>query len=116
MKNPKFRMSTNVALHSKKWKEASTFYKETMGLDVQESDKHLSIQNGPIFMYVQENPGVEGVVMEYFVDDLDEAKAYLEANGCTVVKWEGRGKDCYMKDPFGLTFNLWENELDKGTG
>jgi len=22
--------------------------------------------------------------------------------------WEGKGKDCYMRDPFGLTFNLWE--------
>ena len=48
--------------------------------------------------------------MEFNVDDLDEAKEYLLANDCTVVKWEGKGKDCYMRDPYGLVFNLWEKE------
>jgi len=27
-----------------------------------------------------------------------------------VVKWEGKGNDCYMRDPFGLVFNLWEKK------
>lgn len=103
-------MSTNVALHSKNWKDASQFYKKTNGLNVRETETHLEIQNGPIFMYVQENPNGEGVVMEYYVDDVEDAKAYLKSHGCEVVKWEGKGKDCYMKDPFGLVFNLWEEK------
>lgn len=39
----------------------------------------------------------------------EEACRELEARGCQVVVWEGRGGDCYMRDPFGLTFNLWED-------
>ncbi len=112
MKNPKFRMSANVALHTKKWKESSDFYQNVMGLEVTEKETHLKVQNGSIFMYVQENPGLDGIVMEYFVDDVEKAKEYLESNGCTVVKWEGKGKDCYMKDPYGLVFNLWEDRVD----
>jgi len=103
-------MSTNIAVHSKKWKNAIHFYQDVMGLDVKESQTHLEVQNGPIFMYVQDNPGVDGIVMEYFVDDVEIAKDYLEKQGCTVLKWEGKGKDCYMKDPFGLQFNLWEEK------
>jgi predicted enzyme related to lactoylglutathione lyase len=108
MNKPNFQMSTNIALHSKKWKGSSEFYKDVMGLDVQENETHLAVQNGPIFMYVQENSGLDCVVMEYFVEDVEDARIYLEKNGCKIVKWEGKGKDCYMRDPYGLTFNLWE--------
>ena len=107
-KKPQFRMSTNIALHSKRWKASSTFYDNVMGFVVNEEETHLEIQNGPIFMYVQENFGVKGIVMEYYVDDVEAAREYLEENGCSVIKWEGKGKDCYMRDLFGLTFNLWE--------
>jgi len=51
--------------------------------------------------------------MEYFVDDVEAARQYLESNGCKVIKWEGKGKDCYMRDPYGLTFNLWEEKQDQ---
>ncbi|MGY8787231.1 MAG: VOC family protein [Fidelibacterota bacterium] len=50
--------------------------------------------------------------MEYFVNNVEDARYYLEAKGCKVIKWEGKGKDCYMQDPFGLTFNLWEEKKD----
>jgi hypothetical protein len=34
-----------------------------MGFAVNEEETHLEIQNGPIFMYVQENFDVKGIVM-----------------------------------------------------
>jgi hypothetical protein len=39
MKKPQFRMSTNIALHSKKWLESKRFYSDVMGLSV----KHKKI-------------------------------------------------------------------------
>jgi hypothetical protein len=45
------------------------------------------------------------------VPDLEEAKQELLATGCTVMRWDGLGKSCYMRDPFGFTFNVFE---DKG--
>jgi predicted enzyme related to lactoylglutathione lyase len=59
-------------------------------------------------MYIQENPSVDCVVMEYYVDDLEVARDYLESNGCKIIMWKGKGKNCYMRDPYELTFNLWE--------
>jgi len=59
-------------------------------------------------MYIQENPSVDCVVMEYYVDDLEVAREYLESNGCKVIMWKGKGENCYMRDPYELTFNLWE--------
>jgi predicted enzyme related to lactoylglutathione lyase len=46
--------------------------------------------------------------MELFVDDLAEARKRLEANGCKVLRWRGKGQDCYIQDPFGVIFNIWE--------
>jgi hypothetical protein len=43
-------------------------------------------------MYIQENPSVDCVVMEYYVDDLEVARDYLESNGCKVIMWKERGK------------------------
>jgi hypothetical protein len=46
--------------------------------------------------------------MEIVVDNLEEAKQHLLDNGFAIVRWEGKGKDCYVKDPFGMIFNVWE--------
>jgi hypothetical protein len=32
------------------------------------------------------------------------------ANGCKVLRWRGKGQDCYIQDPFGVIFNLWEEK------
>ncbi len=40
--------------------------------------------------------------------DLEAARDQLVAKGCEVVSWEGKGEDCYIRDPFGFMFNLWE--------
>jgi hypothetical protein len=43
-------------------------------------------------MYIQENPSVDCVVMEYYVDDLEVAQEYLESNSCKVIMWKEREK------------------------
>ncbi|MBT3299525.1 MAG: hypothetical protein HN657_04540 [Candidatus Marinimicrobia bacterium] len=106
--SPEFRMSKNIALNSQNWEQSVAFYQSVMGLNIKKNETHVEVQNGPITMFVQENPNMSPLVMEYYVDDLHTARAYLKSHGCKVIKWEGKGKDCYMKDPFGLTFNLWE--------
>jgi len=45
------------------------------------------------------------------VADLDKARNELMEKGCMVVTWEGKGNPCYMRDPFGFVFNLWEVKL-----
>jgi len=41
---------------------------------------------------------------------LDAARDYPVKAGCSVVRWEGKGKCCYMQEPFGFTFDLYEEK------
>jgi len=106
----KFELSNNIALQHPDWKNSEFFYKETLGLDTTIEKGHLHIRSGDVNLYIMENDELRGMVMEFNVNDVEEARIYLEKNGCTVIKWEGCGKDCYMRDPYGLTFNLWEKK------
>jgi hypothetical protein len=49
-----------------------------------------------------------GPVLELFVDNLELAGQILVANGCKVLRWRGKGQDCYIEDPFGVIYNIWE--------
>jgi hypothetical protein len=49
---------------------------------------------------------VLGGVLEVTVDNVEEAKARLVKNGCEIVKDEPDFPRCYVKDPFGLIYNL----------
>jgi hypothetical protein len=40
------------------------------------------------------------------VDNVEEARARLVKNGCEIVKDEPDFPRCYVKDPFGLIYNL----------
>jgi len=106
----KFELSNHVALQHPDWRSSESYYKDVIGLDTKMEENHLHIRSGDLNLYIMDNDDLRGTVMEFNVDDLDEAKEYLLANDCTVVKWEGKGKDCYMRDPYGLVFNLWEKE------
>ena len=46
--------------------------------------------------------------MELFVDNLEAARDHLVANGCKVLRWHGKRQDCYIQDPYGVIYNLWE--------
>jgi hypothetical protein len=40
------------------------------------------------------------------VRNLEEAKKHLVASGCEIVKDEPDFPRCYVKDPYGLIYNL----------
>jgi hypothetical protein len=47
-----------------------------------------------------------GAVLEVTVENVEEAKKRLVASGCEIVKDEPEFPRCYVKDPFGLIYNL----------
>jgi predicted enzyme related to lactoylglutathione lyase len=52
-------------------------------------------------------PGLPlGPVLEVTVDDIDEAKRRLVKSGCEIVKDEPDFPRTYVKDPYGLIYNL----------
>ena len=108
----KFQMSPNVAVRTQKqFDEALEFYKNVLGFENRSTDPNLGdFDANPINIFVLEDDEFRGPVMELFVEDLEEARKYLEANGCKILRWRGKGQDCYIEDPFGVRYNVWEQK------
>ncbi len=106
----KFRMSPNIAVRTQnQFSEAVNFYTNVLGFQNRSDDPELgNLDADPINLLVLEDDEFRGPVMELFVDDLEKAREILEANGCKVLRWRGKGQDCYIQDPFGVIFNIWE--------
>ena len=103
-------MSPNIAVRTQgQFAEAVDFYTNVLGFQNRSDDPELGdMDAAPINLFVLEDHEIRGPVMELFVDDLEEARKILEANGCKVLRWRGKGQDCYIEDPFGVRFNIWE--------
>ena len=105
----KFRMSPNIAIRHKDYEKAVDFYTNVIGFENRSSDPDLAdFDAAPINLFVLADDEFSGPVMELFVDDLEAARDHLLANGCKVLRWRGKKQDCYIQDPFGVIYNLWE--------
>jgi catechol 2,3-dioxygenase-like lactoylglutathione lyase family enzyme len=108
-----FRMSPNVAVRTERFTDAVHFYSSVLGFTNRSSDPDLADHDAnPLNLFVIEDDEISGLVMELFVDDLETARDELLAQGCEIIRWRGKGQDCYIRDPFGVIFNLWE-QVDK---
>ena len=104
-----YKMSPNIAVYAKDIEAAKLFYSETLGFNVVSEGKDgVELSAGPNTLFLMEEDSFSGIVHELFVGDLDQARDELVAKGCTVLRWRGKGQDCYLQDPFGAIFNLWE--------
>ena len=103
------KMSPNVAVRTMRFAEAVDFYSEVLGFPNRSEDPALGDHDAdPLNLFVIEDDEISGLVMELFVDDLEQARQELLQHGCEVIRWRGKGQDCYIKDPFGVIYNLWE--------
>jgi hypothetical protein len=65
----------------------------------------ISLHGPNINMFIERGP-LLGPVFEVTVANVDAAKQRLVRNGCTIVKYEPHVPRCYVRDPFGLIYNL----------
>ncbi len=104
----RFRFSRCIAIQTPHHDQAVDFYHRVLGFPVIDVQPGCTELNGdPYRIFIQKGEP-KGPILEFQVDDLIAARKTLESHGCTVIRWEGKGKDCYMRDPYGLVFNLWE--------
>ena len=105
----KFRMSPNIAVRTQQFSEAVDFYTRVIGFhDRSENPELADLDANPLNLFIIEDDEFSGPVLELFVDDLEAARDELVANGCKVLRWRGKGQDCYLEDPFGVIYNIWE--------
>ena len=106
----KFRMSSNVAVRTKNMTKALDFYSRVLGFPIRSDNPALAdLDAFPLNLFIIEDQKINGPVMELFVDDLEQARDELVVQGCKVLRWREKGHDCYLQDPFGIIFNLWES-------
>jgi hypothetical protein len=86
--------------------KAASFYIEQLGFAITgETPDMISLHGGHINLFIERGPAL-GPVLEVTVDSVEEAKRRLVKNGCEIVKDEPDFPRCYVKDPFGLIYNL----------
>ena len=87
-------------------KGAAGFYVEQLGFEItDETPEMISLHGEHINLFIERGPAL-GPVLEVTVGNVEEAKVRLVRNGCTIVKDEPEFPRCYVKDPFGLIYNL----------
>jgi catechol 2,3-dioxygenase-like lactoylglutathione lyase family enzyme len=101
-----FQSSRDVIIRTEKWTQAVHFYGSMLGLPlVFQSATMVGFESGSFRLYVEKGRE-HGPVFEYLVADVQAAKGELLAAGCTVVEEDPSLPRCYVKDPFGVVFNI----------
>ena len=106
----KYKMSPNMAVRTDRYQEALEFYTSVFGFENRSEDPDLGdFDAAPLRMFVIEDRELKGLIHELLVEDLETARDELVSAGCEVIRWRGKGQDCYIRDPFGVIYNLWED-------
>ncbi|HEY6305275.1 MAG TPA: VOC family protein [Candidatus Angelobacter sp.] len=97
---------TDILIQAQDPKKAALFYVNQLGFTItDEKPNMVSLHGKHINLFIERGPAL-GPVLEVTVDSVDEAKRRLVKNGCEIVKDEPDFPRCYVKDPFGLIYNL----------
>jgi catechol 2,3-dioxygenase-like lactoylglutathione lyase family enzyme len=101
-----FRASRDVVIRTADFPAATRFYENVLGLKIAlRAETLVGFETGSFRLYVE--PGTpHGPVFDFLVPDLQAAKAALLAAGCLVIEENPQVPRCYIRDPFGLTFNI----------
>jgi predicted enzyme related to lactoylglutathione lyase len=109
----KFASSREVIIRTDAWDEATNFYQSVLGLPITyRSNTMLGFETGAFCLYVEKGAR-HGPVFEFLVPDVDAAKARLMAARSTVVEEDASVPRCYIRDPYGVVFNLGQARAAK---
>lgn len=100
------RFGADILIQAVDPKAAAAFYTGEPGFAIDEDTPHMiALRGNHISLFIERGPAL-GPVLEVTVDDVEAAKARLLKRGCVIVKDEPEFPRCYIKDPFGLIYNL----------
>jgi hypothetical protein len=100
------RFGTDILIQAEDPKGAAAWYVEQLGFEITcEEPQMISLHGEHINLFIERGPAL-GPVFEVSVGNVEEAKLRLVKNGCEIIKDEPNFPRCYVKDPFGLIYNL----------
>jgi predicted enzyme related to lactoylglutathione lyase len=101
-----FRSSREIIIRTDSWLEATKFYETVLGLPVTlRTDTMMGFETGAFCLYVEKGRA-HGAVFEFLVADIQTAKRRLISAGCVVQEEDPALPRCYIRDPYGVVFNL----------
>jgi predicted enzyme related to lactoylglutathione lyase len=88
--------------------KAANFYVKELGFTITDKNpKMIGIHGENINLFIEPGPAL-GPVLEVTVKSVKDAKENLTKQGCKVIKDEPRVPRVYVRDPYGLIYNLTE--------
>lgn len=100
------RSTRDVIIRTEQLAEAVRFYRTVLGFETTHtSDSLIGFETGSFQLYV-ERGAAHGAVFDMRVPDIEAAKQRLLAAGCVIVEEDRSVPRCYLRDPYGLVFNL----------
>jgi catechol 2,3-dioxygenase-like lactoylglutathione lyase family enzyme len=100
------KSNRDVIIRTADLASAKAFYHDALGFPVTIDTEHLvGFDTGAFTLYVE--PGDDlPAVFEFDVDDVAAAKERLTAAGCEIVEEDPYLPRCYLRDRYGLVFNI----------
>jgi catechol 2,3-dioxygenase-like lactoylglutathione lyase family enzyme len=96
---------TDIIIRTSEPRAVAAFYVDVLGFEVTAEEPMISLHGDNINLFIEQGPA-HGPVLEVRVDDVAAARRNLLANGGEVVLDEPAVPRCYVKDRYGLTYNL----------
>jgi catechol 2,3-dioxygenase-like lactoylglutathione lyase family enzyme len=100
-----FKSNRDVAFEVKDLAAAEKFYGDVMGFELAERrGDSLVYETGHLTLYVKESGDPHPPMLSFRVPDLEEARSYLEENGCEITaEWD---RALYFRDPLGVVHDI----------
>jgi predicted dithiol-disulfide oxidoreductase (DUF899 family)/predicted enzyme related to lactoylglutathione lyase len=104
-----FQLTNNIAIGVKDYENAISFYKNVLGMKVEQTfgnETKFTLSGTNFFI---ENSPENNVHFEFAVEDIVSTKILLLENGCQITK-EYSPQSVMIEDPFGIKFHLFESK------
>jgi hypothetical protein len=98
--------ATDILIQAPDPAKAAACYVEQLAFEITaDTPQMVSLHGKHINLFIERGP-LLGPVLEVTVDDVRKARERLVANGCEVLKDEPEFPRTYIKDPYGLIYNI----------
>jgi predicted enzyme related to lactoylglutathione lyase len=99
---------SDILIQAQDPRKAAKFYVKELGFAITETAPNMiSLHGKNINLFIERGPTL-GPVLEVTVKSVVKAKAKLQKKGCKIVKDEPQFPRVYLRDPYGLIYNLTE--------
>jgi uncharacterized protein YndB with AHSA1/START domain/predicted enzyme related to lactoylglutathione lyase len=107
-----FTASRDIIIRNPDWQRAMQFYASVLDLPVVYRGEHLVAFDAGSFRLYLEPGSAHAPVFEFLVADVAAARTRLLAAGCTLLEENAALPRCYIRDPFGMVFNIGPAHAD----